>query len=100
MKPTEAYNFVIDKVQSLVQHGIKVKIEKYDKDLAKPESTDYLPVELWSRVQLKYFKQDQLDLIYDTLGEINAAGIRFDTGRMGNVIDWEIDWSFGYSEKE
>ena len=103
--PIEAYDFTLEKVNTLKESGIKVNITPYkrkdDLELVKKYSQpDRIPSRLWVKVSFKNIDSKQSKLIYRTANYLRLCGIRFDTGGCSSCRDWELDWSFSYQKGE
>lgn len=55
---------------------------------------------LWRNVQFKNMTSQQLQVIHEKREYLGMAGISFDTGCGCGSLDWEVDFSFRYTNGE
>ena len=101
--PIEAYNFTLEMVEKLKEHGITVKVKESrsrnsESAIKKYDKPDRVPPEMWNHVTLCYETADQRTKIYEATRYLGMVGIYFDTGGCANQYDWEMDWSFSYQK--
>jgi len=105
MTTIEAYNLTLDKINELRESGINVSMKpsrsRDNRELEQKYSgEDRIPSKLWYFVTFEIKNSEQARKIMEAGNYLGMCGIRFDTGGMGNIRDWEIDWSFSYSAGE
>lgn len=97
MTITEAYEFTLEKINELKNHGIEIKIQRPD---SKKELADKLPFKLWRQINFVNLSDSKADEILAMAKYLNLCGIQFDAGGMGNNRDWELDWSFRLGKED
>ena len=103
MTTIDAYYFTMNKVNELKEGGIEISIKPSrninDKDtIEKYKDHDGIPLKLWTYVTFKVTDTTQVQKIIEMTNYLGMCGITFDiSGEIGER-DWEIDWSFKYTE--
>ena len=97
MNISEAYDFLMKKVDELKEQGIEISfrdsivtpdtIEKYNK-------LNRLPSTEWKTISLGIQREGDLGKVREIEHLCSMVGIYFDTGYGGGQREWEIDWSF------
>jgi len=101
----EAYEIAKDKVQELKDSGITVivaesKSRGNEKMTSKYSGPDHLPTSEWYHVTFINLDDEQAQQIFEVANYLGMCGIKFDTGGMVKMRDWEFDWSFKLIEDE
>ena len=97
MNISEAYDFLMKKVDELKEQGIEISfrdsiatpdtIEKYNK-------LNRLPSTKWKTISLGIQREGDLGKVREIEHLCSMVGIYFDTGYGCGQREWEIDWSF------
>lgn len=101
MNISEAYDFLMKKVDELKEQGIEISfrdsiatpdtIEKYNK-------LNRLPSTEWKTISLGIRREGDLGKVREIEHLCSMVGIYFDTGYGCGQSEWEIDWSFRTSQ--
>ena len=103
----KAYYYVMEVIEELKKSGVKVEMViprrvregKYHDTVKKYHPPERLPVDKWRHVEL-FPTKEQVELVHDAVTKLFEFGITFDTGGgCEGGRDWEMDWSFKYTEK-
>ena len=105
----DAYKYTMEMINSLKKEGIEVELEipRCIRESENPNELDtvkkYCPPERlhwkkWRHVTFKVKNQEEINMIFFVRNVLTTTGCSFDSGGGCNGIDWEIDWSFNYSE--
>jgi hypothetical protein len=102
----EAFNYTLSILKGLQKNGIKIEkypsnarfIQEIIDDFRKIESR--LKPKNWYHVELTFVNPEQKKIIYDAQKDLLEKGITFDTGGIGDIRDWELDWSFHLIDEE
>ena len=100
MNISEAYDFLMNKVNDLKEQGIEISFRD---SIATPDTKEKynklnrLPSSEWKTICLGIEEEGDLSKVRDIEHLCNMVGIYFDTGYGGGQREWEIDWSFRVS---
>jgi len=103
MNTLEAYDFTLEKIKELETHEIKVHFKESNsrnsKDCIKKYSgSERISPDKWYHVEMSFDNEFQLNKMIEMQRYLSMCGISFDTGGMSGFRDWELDWSFKYTE--
>ena len=100
----EAYEITMTAIEELKELGVRVEVrpsgtrnnpefvERYNKP-------GCISPDKWYHVSFSSDTPKLAKAVYDSAENLRKLGIGFDTGGFAEYRDWEIDWSFTYSDE-
>ena len=104
MTTNEAYNEAMDAVEELRESGIRVDIKpsrsRNDAEcVAKYSGPERVAPDKWIHVTFHPQTGEQRKAIAEKARHLGWLGAGFDTGGCAGQRDWELDWSFRYTDR-